>query len=128
MKVFNQLNCYAIGWFHLSQVKSTNCAKKYQPIEFIYDQTILTDFSKSGENNWDFLVRNSGPIWKNYLFLNHIVCNSWVKDLWILEQVFLGFEAWKTCFGWLESHRQGFIVFLLLDVSWYDFISISGIS
>jgi len=28
INVFNQLNCYSIDWFHLSQVKSTDCIDK----------------------------------------------------------------------------------------------------
>jgi len=28
MNAVNRLNCYSIGWFHLSQVKSTDCTNK----------------------------------------------------------------------------------------------------
>jgi len=120
MNAFSQLNYFSIDWFHLSQVKSTDCTKNL--INWFHlNQTIYVVFSRVELQIWVFehetLSSFSGKLSPKHS------CNSWFEDLnWSWRH--FGLWVARRTHVWLarDNHHQVwmFLCLWLVCLMWFQ--------
>jgi len=87
MNVFNQLNYFSIDWFHLSQVKSTDCMKSSTDWYHLRPDYISC-LSESWGTIFEFLSTKTYHSSLENLSLNHTVASGRLKILVDLGGIF----------------------------------------
>jgi len=112
MNVFSQLNYFSIDWFHLSQVKSTDCTENSIEFFSLKPDYISCVFASRGANlsfcAWNFVIL----LWKALSTIHS--CSSCFKDLGWSWRHFGLWVAWRTHVWLVRDNHHHVWMFLCL--------------